>query len=62
MIVLPILGVAVAAYATWSLERGEVCARDGWWVCNVRRDERPREFRIAVVCWFALAAFLLLVA
>ncbi len=57
---LPILGVAVAAYATWSLGRGEICARDGWWTCTVRRDERPRGFWIAVGCWFLLAALLLL--
>jgi hypothetical protein len=60
MIVLPVLGVAVAAYATWSLERGEVLSRAGWWTCSLRRDERPREFRIAVACWFALAGLLLL--
>jgi hypothetical protein len=60
VIVWPILGVAVAAYATWSLERGEVRARDGWWTSRVRRDDRPRDYWTAIACWFALAALLLL--
>ncbi len=57
---LPVLGAALAAYATWSIGRGEVYARDGWWGRNVRRDDRPRAFWSAVACWFALAALLLL--
>ena len=56
---LPVLGAAVAAYATWSIGRGEVCAREGWWLRNVRRDDRPVTFWSAVASYFALAGALL---
>lgn len=56
---LQILGATLAAYATWSIGRGEVCAREGLWARNVQRDERPRAYWSAVACWFAVGAALL---
>lgn len=56
-----VLGVAVAAYATWAIGRGEVYARDGWWGRNVHRDERPTSFWSAVVSYLALSVVLIFV-
>jgi hypothetical protein len=57
--VLPILGALLAAYATWSLGRGEVHAPDRRWLRSLRRDDRPRAFWSAIAAYFALAAMLL---
>jgi hypothetical protein len=54
-----VLGVAVAAYATFAIGQGEVYGKSGVWGRTVQRDSSPQHFWTVVSVYFALALVLL---